>query len=263
MDRTTDPYAIIADLYDSMAGDSSIQAFYDEWRDSLLQAVRRYKVGVRVIVDLACGTGNTTIPWAGRGWAVVGVDRSAEMLREARKKSSRVRWYCQDLRNLDLKERADVATCHFDALNHIVIPRDVQRIFAKVARILNPGGLFQFDMNTHDLFRWLAAHEKLFPVGPNYLMAHNTYDTRRRVATFYQLWFVRKGRLYEKREIRIQERAYSTAQMHWMLKRAGLRLLKTKIQRRVEGKPGRVLYLVQKPRLGESRAAPAGLKSAN
>jgi ubiquinone/menaquinone biosynthesis C-methylase UbiE len=249
MNRAHDQYAIIAELYDLMAGDGSIQAFYDEWRASLLQAVRRYKVKVRVMVDLACGTGNTAIPWAGRGWTVVGVDSSAAMLREARKKSSRVRWYCQDLRNLDLKERADVATCHFDALNHIIAGQDMQRILVRVARILNPGGLFQFDMNTHDLFRWLAAHEKFFPVGRNYLMAQNTYDPRRRIATFYQFWFVRKGRLYEKREIKIQERAYSSAEIRRMLKRAGLQPLKAKIQRRVEGKPGRVLYLARKPRL--------------
>jgi ubiquinone/menaquinone biosynthesis C-methylase UbiE len=90
------------------------------------------------MVDLACGTGNTTIPLTRRrGWTVIGVDRSEAMLREARKKSRRVRWYRQDLRKLDLKERADVVTCHFDALSHILVPQDLQRVFFNAARILN------------------------------------------------------------------------------------------------------------------------------
>jgi SAM-dependent methyltransferase len=245
-----DPYAGLADLYDSMTNDSSIQAFYGEWRDSLLQAVRQYGVRVRVLVDLACGTGNTTIPWTRQqGWTVVGVDHSAAMLRQARKKSSQVRWYCQDLRSLALKERADVVTCHFDALNHILAPQDLERVFVHVAQILNGGGLFQFDLNTEHCFHWLSVHEKLFHTGPNYFMAYNQYNPRRRMVTFHQLWFLQKDHLYEKREVKVQERAYSTAEIRRLIRKAGLRLLQLKIQRKLEGKPARVLFLARKPRL--------------
>jgi ubiquinone/menaquinone biosynthesis C-methylase UbiE len=248
--NANDPYANFADLYDSMTNDKSIQTFYAEWRASLLEAVRRYKVSVRVIVDLACGTGNTTVPWAGRrGWTVVGVDRSAAMLREARKKSRRVRWYCQDLTELDLEERADLVTCHFDALNHILVSQDLQQVFVNVARLLNEGGLFQFDMNTEHWFRWLSAHEKLFRLGSHFLMAYNEYNRKQHTATFHHLWFVQKDRCYEKREVKVQERAYPTSVLRRLMKKAGLRLLKLKIQRSLEGKPIRLLYLVEKPRM--------------
>jgi len=81
-----DSYADLADLYDSMTSDRSLQAFYHEWTDSLLEALRRSKVRGRVFVDLACGTGNMAIPWSRRrGWTVVGVDRSSAMLRQAKK----------------------------------------------------------------------------------------------------------------------------------------------------------------------------------
>ncbi len=250
MVRAGDPYADLADLYDSMTHDSSLQALYREWRDSLLHAIKQYKVKVRVIADLACGTGNTTVPWTRRhGWTVVGVDRSAAMLREAQKKSSRVRWYCQDMRNLHLEERADVVTCHFDALSHILAPQDLQQIFINVAQILNKGGLFQFDLNTEHWFRWLSAHEKSFRLGANYLTARNEYDSRRRLATFHQVWFVQKGHMYEKREVKVQERAYTAAEIRRMIIKARLRLLKMEIQRKLEGKPIRILYLVEKPEI--------------
>jgi SAM-dependent methyltransferase len=203
-------------------------------------------VRVRVLVDLACGTGNTTIPWVGHGWTVIGVDRSAAMLREARRKSRRVRWYWQDLTELDIDERADLVTCHFDALNHVLDARDLQRVFVNVSRMMNDTALFQFDMNTDHKLRWLSVREKLFRVGPNYFMAHNEYDRRTRVATFHQLWFVRKGKLYKKREICVRERSYPDVQILRMLKKAGLRLEQRKVQRKVEGKPDRVLYLARK-----------------
>jgi SAM-dependent methyltransferase len=256
MVRTNDPYANLADLYDLFAADRSLRVFYREWRDSLLVAVRLFKVKVHVLVDLACGTGNTTIPWTRqRGWTMVGVDSSAAMLHQAWKKSRRVRWYRQDLRKLNLDEHADVMTCHFDALNHILDPQDLQQVFVNVAHTLNDGGLFQFDMNTEAFFRWLRVHEKLFRVGPNCFMAYNQYDSGRRIATFHQLWFVQKGCLYEQREVKVQERAYATGEIRRMLRKAGLRLLKSKIQRKLEGKPIRMLYLARKPRRRGKRNA--------
>ncbi len=254
-----DPYAKLADIYDSETSHRSIQAFYQEWRTSLGLAIRRYGIKVRVLVDLACGTGNTTIPWSGRrGWTVIGVDRSEAMLRQARKKSRRVRWSRQDLRTLDLRDRADVVTCHFDALNHLLVPQDLQKVFFNVARILNEGGLFQFDLNTEHWFRWLSVHEKLYRLPPNYLVSTNEYHPGRHIATFHQLWFVRRHRFYEKRDIRVRERAYTTGEIHRLLKKAGLRLLKLKIQRRLEGKAIRMLYLAQKPMLsGKASSKPA------
>ncbi len=247
MPASRDPYANFSDLYDSECDNNNIHAFYSEWRDHLLDAVRQYRVPVRVLADLACGTGNSTVPWTKqKGWTVIGVDRSSAMLREARKKSKRVHWICQDLRDLHLKERADAATCHFDAINHILTARELEAVFKKIARILNEGGLFQFDINTDFWFRWLHDHEKLFRIGRNYMMASNEYDSEKRIVTFLQLWFVRQGRTYGKREVCVQEAAYSRSEIREMLRKAGLTPLKISVNRKLEGKPIRLLYLTRK-----------------
>ncbi len=247
MKHTHDQYAKLADLYDLFSLDKYIEAFYREWRESLLAAVRRHRLEVHTLVDLACGTGNTAIPWTGQGgWTVIGVDASPAMLRRARRKSKRVRWYRQDLRELNLKQRADVVTCHFDALDHILVPDDLQRVFVNVEQMLNDGGLFQFDMSTAAWFEWLAVHEKMFPMGPHYMMAYNRYDPKQRIATFSQLWFVKRGKLFEKRLVTVQERAYSPREIGRMVRKSGLTLLQAKVQRKLEGKPTRMLYLVRK-----------------
>jgi ubiquinone/menaquinone biosynthesis C-methylase UbiE len=241
-----DPYARLAPVYDAMAADPSIRAYYARWRTALLAAAKTHGVRGTVLVDIACGTGNSTIPWTRRrGWTVVGIDRSAEMLRVARRKSKAVRWIRQELTEFDPGVRADFVTCHFDALNHVLAERDLQRVLRRVAAALRPGGLFQFDLNTVHALRWLAPREKLFKAGANWFTAFNAFDEKTGIATFKQMWFVRRGRLFERRLITVQERAFTEAGVSEMLARAGLRLLSSKVELRLDGKPARRLYLAQ------------------
>ncbi len=243
-----DPYRELAPLYDLMAADPGIQAFYAEFRASIREAIRAHHVRPRVVVDLACGTGNTTVPWvAGSGRTVIGVDRSEAMLRVARRKSARVRWVRQDLERLQLDVQADVLTCHFDALNHVLEADGLQRVFVNVARILRPGGLFQFDMNTRFMLQWLSTSEKLFRVGPHAFTAYNEFDAAAGIAAFHQLWFVKQGRLFRKVEVSVRERAFDDAEVRRMLRAAGLRLERVTVQRRLKGRPIRKIYLAIKP----------------
>ncbi len=238
-----DQYATIAPLYDRMAADHGIQGMYRDFRRALLQAAREYRVALRTLVDLACGTGNSTIPWTRRrGLTVIGVDLSPAMLRVARKKSSAVRWYRRDITRLRLAERADAVTCHFDALNHLLAARDLRRVFVNVARILRPGGLFVFDLTTEAWLRWLNGREKLFHAGPHFFVATNEFDPRSGIATFHQAWFVKKGRLFEKRDVTVRERAYRDAHVRRMLRSAGFRVAGVKAQAEIDGQPMRLLY---------------------
>jgi ubiquinone/menaquinone biosynthesis C-methylase UbiE len=243
-----DSYRELAPLYDVMAADPGIQAFYAEFQASIREAAKAHRIRPRVVIDLACGTGNTTVPWlAGPARTVIGVDRSEAMLRVARRKSARVRWVRQDLERLRLDVRADVATCHFDALNHVLDADGLQRVFANVARVLRAGGLFQFDLNTRFMLEWLSTSEKLFRVGPHVFMASNEFDAKAGIATFHQLWFVKQGRLFRKIEVSVRERAFDDADLRRMLGAAGLRLERVTVQRRQKGRPIRKVYLAVKP----------------
>jgi ubiquinone/menaquinone biosynthesis C-methylase UbiE len=244
-----DPYRELAPLYDLMTADPGIQAFYAEFQSSIRQAAKAHRIRPRVAVDLACGTGNTTVPWlSGSARTVIGVDRSEAMLRVARRKSARVRWVRQDLERLRLGVQADVVTCHFDALNHVLEADGLRRVFANVARTLRPGGLFQFDLNTRFMLRWLSTSEKLFRVGPHVFTAYNAFDPKSGVATFNQLWFMKVGRLHRKVLVSVRERSYEDAELRRMLREAGLRLERVTVQRRLKGRPGRRVYLAVRPR---------------
>jgi SAM-dependent methyltransferase len=99
------------------------------------------------VLDLACGTGNTTLELARRGREVVGVDYSAPMIEIARTKAPSIPFYVQDARALDLPERFDDAVCLFDSLNYILEWEGLTAALEGVGRHLEPGGTFVFDLN--------------------------------------------------------------------------------------------------------------------
>jgi SAM-dependent methyltransferase len=141
-------YETLARVYD-LSGQSRFSLKMVAYLLEIL-ALRRAKP--RKIVDLACGTGAAAVALARRKFEVTGVDGSQAMLARARARAARwkvaVDWRQQSLTELDLPSGFDLATCFFDSLNHLTDPGELRQAFFGVRRILAPGGLFFFDMNT-------------------------------------------------------------------------------------------------------------------
>lgn len=146
MKKVNEPYAGFAGIYDQvMCG-----VDYDSWADYVEQLLDRFAKKPRSLVDLACGTGSSTLPFAGRGYQVAGVDLSAAMLTQARLKAARenldVAFYQSDLCLLELPEKYDLALLFQDGLNYILSEQQLEQALLKVYAVLNPGALFIFDL---------------------------------------------------------------------------------------------------------------------
>lgn len=97
------------------------------------------------VLDLACGIGRHSIELAGRGFDVVGIDISEELLeiarREAEAKSLEIEFRQADLRELDISEDFDIVLSLNDgAVGYFESEEDNLRTFEVVARALRPGG---------------------------------------------------------------------------------------------------------------------------
>src|SRR5579884_3042773 len=77
------------------AGYDSLAPFYDQftrgyayepWIGAIERRARRLGMTGSRALDLACGTGNSTVPLIARGNSVMGCDISEQMVREAQRK---------------------------------------------------------------------------------------------------------------------------------------------------------------------------------
>jgi SAM-dependent methyltransferase len=125
---------------------------YGAWADFVEQCFEKFlPQKPELVLDLACGTGSMTIPLANRGYDMIGVDGSAEMLAEAFARAegrSDILWLLQDMRSFELYGTVGAVTCCLDSLNYLLDDGDLQKCFATVHNYLDPNGLFLFDMNT-------------------------------------------------------------------------------------------------------------------
>ncbi len=141
-------YEAIAHVYDKL----NAEIDYRAWADFFEICFDRFLTArPELVLDLACGTGSMTLELAARGYDMIGVDGSADMLGEAFVRNNgkhSVLWLQQDMRTFELYGTVGAVTCCLDSLNYLLCEEDLAQCFATVHNYLDPNGLFLFDMNT-------------------------------------------------------------------------------------------------------------------
>lgn len=123
---------------------------YEEWAEYLSRLLAEYEVTDGIVLDLGCGTGTLTELMAARGFDMIGVDYSEEMLEiamEKRAESGRdILYLLQDMREFELygTVRAVISIC--DSLNYITEEAELEEVFRLVNNYLDPEGVFIFDL---------------------------------------------------------------------------------------------------------------------
>ncbi|MCK4422151.1 class I SAM-dependent methyltransferase [candidate division WOR-3 bacterium] len=106
----------------------------------------------RTILDLACGEGTFAVAMAKKGFQVMGIDQSPQMLQFARERAEQegvtMDFLLQDIRAIQFEEEFDLVTCWYDSLNYLLKSEDLGRTFTGVWQALKKEGFFIFDMNT-------------------------------------------------------------------------------------------------------------------
>jgi ubiquinone/menaquinone biosynthesis C-methylase UbiE len=138
------PFSLLASLYDRIMADVD----YEAWCEFILGEAGKRGFREGAVLDLGCGTGNSSIPLACRGLTVTGLDGSAEMLEVARGKKPAIDWQQADFTTFSLERRYELAIAVFDSLNNLLTPHQFLSCAERVYAHLLPGGLFLFDVNT-------------------------------------------------------------------------------------------------------------------
>lgn len=136
-------------------------AHYDDFNVSYTRPInelvekilRKHKV--KSVIDVACGTGLQTFWLYDRGFSVVGSDFNRRMLAiakaKARKAKADIKFVLADMRMVRLGS-FDAAIAMSSAIGHLTRP-DFEKAMRNVAKNLNPGGLFIFDIFNLEFLR--------------------------------------------------------------------------------------------------------------
>ncbi len=149
-------YRGLAPWYDALTGDVPYGAFADFYE----AVFRLYGRKPKLLLDLACGTGTLTVELARRGFEMIGVDGSEEMLSQAFEKASaeafpvRPMFLCQKMEELDLYGTVEAAVCSLDGFNYLT-PDALRETLRRLRLFIEPGGLLIFDVFTPERLRAL------------------------------------------------------------------------------------------------------------
>jgi SAM-dependent methyltransferase len=216
-------YEFLAGSYDQLTADVR----YPAWADYLEKHFRRCPIPVRTVLDLACGTGSLTAQLALRGYEMIGVDQSAEMLAVAAQKCRDLPgeapiFLNQPMEKLDLYGTVDACVCCLDSVNYVTRPAVLRRAFSRVHLFLTPGGLFLFDVKPPQVLEGADGEMYLDETEETYCVWRADYAPRRRVLTYgMDLFRRRPDGAWERGEEVHEEYAYTLEELEDSLGQAG------------------------------------------
>ena len=229
-----DAYHALAVSYDRLTNDVDYcrtVAFYKE-------IMAREGCRPRTAVDLACGTGSVALLLAREGLQVIGVDLSPEMLCVASQKAQELEtpplFVCQDLSRLQLPRGVDLAVCALDSLDYILNPEACAEAIRRVYKVLNPGGIFIFDVNTPEKLRSMDGQVFLDEDDDVYCVWRGSFDEESNICSYGMDLFQRRGDVWHRSFEEHCEYAYSEQQLRGFLKSAGFNHIRVYADRSFE-----------------------------
>lgn len=125
---------------------------YAEIANLIKAKLDKYLPSAQAILDIACGTGNLTIPLAKLGYRMTGLDSAPEMLALARHKTSEakltIEYLHQDMTELYPIAQFEAVTSFYIAISFLNSLEELEKAFSQVYNSLKPEGLFMFDQFT-------------------------------------------------------------------------------------------------------------------
>lgn len=228
MEEREEAYTTFAKVYDEFMDNVP----YAEWCGYLVSLLRDYGIEDGLVLDMGCGTGTLTEMLADRGFEMIGIDYSPEMLEIAIEKKSKsgkdILYLNQDMRELELygTVRAVVSIC--DSVNYITEPESLLKVFALVNNYLDKGGIFLFDLNTPYKYETLLA-DSVFAENREAcsFIWDNLYDDQEKLNEYDLTLFLKDSEsgLYQKFEELHYQRAYALSEIRELLEKAGMEFI--------------------------------------
>lgn len=228
---------------------------YRKWADTVSGILKEAGIEDGLVAELGCGTGIFTRLLKDRGYDMIGIDASADMLEEARfsDESGDILYLQQDMRSFELYGTVRAIVSIFDSINYITEPRELVQVFRLVNNYLDPGGLFVFDFNTKDRYEESAKDGVLADNAKDYsYIWDGCYDPVTCLNEIELTLFLRRDEnRYERFSESHVQRGYSLSEMIRLVTEGGL-----SFERAIDADTGELLWEAQPKMLSKEGAYP-------
>lgn len=201
-----DAYTDFAKIYDALTFDVD----YDAWCDRLEQLFAHLGRKPEIVCELGCGTGSITARLAKRGYSMIGIDLSPEMLDVAREKCGGTDTLLlnQDMADFELYGTVDIIVCTLDSANYLTEDGDFEKMLDCCRLYLNPDGILIFDINTEHKIRDIIAPQTfVYETDDVFYTWQSELDGN--LCDYFLTFFVKNGESYRRFDEVHTERIYT------------------------------------------------------
>ncbi|MBE5970759.1 MAG: class I SAM-dependent methyltransferase [Lachnospiraceae bacterium] len=200
---------------------------YDEWCEYIVDMLNEHGVDGGLCLELGCGTGEVCERLADKGFDMIGLDASSEMLNQAIKKRDEskkdILYLLQDMTEFELYGTVKAVVSICDCLNYLIQNEQLLKTFKLVNNYLDPGGIFLFDMNTRHKYEEIGDSVIAENREDASFIWENFFDSDENINEYDLTLFVKdESGKYEKYEETHSQRAYSFDEVKNMLEDAGM-----------------------------------------
>lgn len=218
-----DAYTSFASVYDMFMDNVP----YEQWSGYLVSLLQEYGIEDGLVLDLGCGTGSLTEQLAKKGYDMIGVDNSSDMLEIAMDKKAAsgldILYLMQDMRDFELYGTVKAVVSICDSMNYILSEDELTTVFRLVNNYLDPGGIFIFDLNTIYKYSLMGDATIAENREEGSFIWENSYYEEDRMNEYDLTLFIRQeSGLYEKYEETHYQKAYELETVKQLLADAGM-----------------------------------------
>lgn len=163
-------YDVFADFYNR----DWATEYHNQLIPALEQLVLRYLAPGDTILDVGCGTGQVAAQLVNRGFRVFGVDESAAMLKFARINAPGASFSQTDARKVRMDPPAHASISTFEAVNHMLEPKDVEEALLSMARSCSK--VCVFDLLTELAYTLFWTQDGSVEQGGEICRFHSSFD---------------------------------------------------------------------------------------
>ncbi|MGL4362584.1 MAG: class I SAM-dependent DNA methyltransferase [Cellulosilyticaceae bacterium] len=204
---------------------------YERWFEFIEKTIQANGVNPKIVCDLGCGTGVMCEMFEDKGYEVIGIDGSYEMLMIARERMMEenrdILYLQQDMSEFELYGTVDIITSTCDCINYLPTKEKVLSMFKWVNNYLEKDGLFIFDLNTIYKYKNKLG-EQVFAqqLEDAAYIWENYYDEETCTNEFNVTFFIKDedGKYIRTEEVHHQQ-AYTVQEIQELLEEAGMKLI--------------------------------------